>query len=109
LDEAFADTAESVMMDCADSTDRQSHKKHIPKEKSIKLKDEQLNLQCEWKDCDYRISSLDQFVSHVSLHIPQLAVRLNKDGTGNGFVVLTIILIASSSVIVQACLCSCQC
>jgi hypothetical protein len=71
--------------------------KNMQNEKAIKLKDEQLNLQCEWKDCDYHISSLDQFVSHVSFHVPQLKVKLNKDETGTGFVVIFILLLASES------------
>jgi hypothetical protein len=51
--------------------------------KAIKLKDEQLDLQCEWRDCDYLTSNLDQFVRHVSLHIPNLEVKVNEDQEGN--------------------------
>jgi hypothetical protein len=55
--------------------------------KAIKLKDEQLDLQCEWRNCDYLTCNLDQFVRHVSLHIPHLEVKVNEDQEGNGSVV----------------------
>jgi hypothetical protein len=55
------------------------------KVKAIKLKDEQLDLQCEWRDCDYRTCNLDQFVHHVSLHIPQLEVKMIENEEGTGF------------------------
>jgi hypothetical protein len=53
--------------------------------KAIKLKDEHLDLQCRWRDCDYRTCLLDHFVLHISLHIPQAERRLNenKEGTGS--------------------------
>jgi hypothetical protein len=54
--------------------------------KAIKLKDEQLDLQCEWRDCSYCTRNLDQFVRHVSLHIPHLEVKVNEDQEGNGSV-----------------------
>jgi hypothetical protein len=56
------------------------------KSKKIKLKEEQLDLQCEWQDCDYRTSNLDHFVSHVSLHLPHLEVKVNEDQEGTGSV-----------------------
>jgi hypothetical protein len=52
------------------------------KSKKIKLKEEQLDLQCEWRECDYRTCNLDHFVRHVSLHIPHLEVKVNKDQEG---------------------------
>jgi hypothetical protein len=52
------------------------------KRKIIKLKDEQLNLQCEWRDCNYVTCNLDHFVHHVSLHIPHLEVKENEDHEG---------------------------
>jgi hypothetical protein len=52
------------------------------KSKKIKLKEEQLDLQCEWRDCDYRTCNLDHFVRHVSLHIPHLEVKVNEDQEG---------------------------
>jgi hypothetical protein len=44
----------------------------------IKLKDEPLDLQCEWRDCDYRSDNLENFVLHVSLHMPHLEIRVNE-------------------------------
>jgi hypothetical protein len=70
-------------------------KKH--KAKAIKLRDEQLDLRCEWRDCGYRTCNLDHFVSHVSLHIPHLEVRVNEDQGGTGSVVFPRILPTSSS------------
>lgn len=52
------------------------------KRKMVKLKDEQLNLQCEWRDCSYVTCNLDHFVRHVSLHIPHLDVKENEDEEG---------------------------
>ncbi|PNF17531.1 hypothetical protein B7P43_G16827 [Cryptotermes secundus] len=52
------------------------------KAKAIKLKDERLDLQCEWRDCDYRTGNLDHFVRHVSLHIPHLEVKMTDDQEG---------------------------
>lgn len=52
------------------------------KRKMVKLKDEQLNLQCEWRSCDYVTCNLDDFVHHVSLHIPHLEVKENEDQEG---------------------------
>ncbi|XP_023708959.2 uncharacterized protein LOC111865293 [Cryptotermes secundus] len=66
--------------------------------KAVKMKDEQLDLQCEWQDCDYVTCNLDQFVRHVSLHIPHLEVKVNEDQEGNGFVVYPRILPASISI-----------
>jgi hypothetical protein len=66
-------------------------------ERAIKLKDERLDLKCEWRDCDYRTSNLDHFVRHVSLHIPHLEVKLTEDQEGRGSVAFRRILRASSS------------
>jgi hypothetical protein len=52
------------------------------KSKNIKLKAEHLDLQCEWRDCDYHTGNLDHFVRHVSLHLPHLEVKINKDQEG---------------------------
>jgi hypothetical protein len=49
------------------------------KSKKIKLKEEQLDLQCEWRDCDYRTRNLDHFVCYVSPHLPHLEVKVNED------------------------------
>jgi hypothetical protein len=50
--------------------------------KAIKLKDEHLDLRCQWRHCDYRTCLLDHFVLHISLHIPQAERRVkgNKGG-----------------------------
>jgi hypothetical protein len=60
--------------------------------KAIKLKDELLDLQCEWRDCDYLTNNLDQFVRHISLHIPHLEVKVNEDQEGNSSVLFPIFL-----------------
>jgi hypothetical protein len=67
------------------------------------MKDEQLDLQCEWRDCDYVTCNLDQFVRHVSLHIPHLEVKVNEDQEGNGSVVYPRILPASISIDDETC------
>jgi hypothetical protein len=67
------------------------------KDKRIKLKEEQLDLQCEWRDCDYRTSNLDHFVRHVSFHLPHLEVKLKENQEGTVSVVFLRILPASSS------------
>ncbi|PNF26442.1 hypothetical protein B7P43_G16451 [Cryptotermes secundus] len=71
----------TVASDCSDSTLPPAcvEKKHKGK---IKLKDEQLDLQCGWRDCDHRTSNLDQFVRHVSFHLPHLEVKLKNDQEG---------------------------
>ena len=52
------------------------------KRRMVKLKDEQLDMRCEWQDCNYLTCNLDHFVRHVSLHIPQLEVKVNDDQEG---------------------------
>ncbi|XP_046431100.1 histone H4 transcription factor [Neodiprion fabricii] len=44
------------------------------------VKDEVLNLLCEWKDCLFDTNSLDIFVKHVSNHIPQLKIVTTEEG-----------------------------
>ena len=53
------------------------------KRKRISLKNMQLNMQCEWRNCDYCTSNLTRFVEHVSFHIPHLEVKENNDKEGN--------------------------
>lgn len=55
------------------------------KGKIYKPRYKQLDLQCGWRDCDYRSSDLDHFVQHVSFHIPHLEVKQNQnhEGTNN--------------------------
>jgi hypothetical protein len=65
--------------------------------KVIKLQDEHLDLQCEWRDCDYRTCNLDQFLHHVILHIPHPEVKVNEDKKGTGSVVFPRILFMSCS------------
>jgi hypothetical protein len=62
------------------------------KSKKVKLKEEELELQCEWRDCDYRTSGLDDFVCHVSLHLPHLEVKVNEDQEGTGSVLFSLML-----------------
>jgi hypothetical protein len=63
------------------------------RDKVIRLKDEHLDLQCEWRDCDYRTCNLDHFVRHVSLHILHPEVIMNEDKKGTGSVVFCRILL----------------
>ncbi|PNF20108.1 hypothetical protein B7P43_G04791 [Cryptotermes secundus] len=72
----------TVASDYSDSTLPPACVEKMHKGKIIKLKEEQLDLQCGWRDCDYRTSNLDQFVRHVSFHLPHLEVKLNKDQEG---------------------------
>jgi hypothetical protein len=65
--------------------------------KVIKVKDDQLDLQCEWQDCDYHTCNLDGFVRHVSLHIPHLEVKVNENQEGTGSGLFPRILPTSSS------------
>jgi hypothetical protein len=38
------------------------------------------------ENCDNRTSNLDHFVSHISLHLPHLEVKVNEDQEGTGSV-----------------------
>ena len=53
------------------------------KRKMIRLKNMQLNMRCEWQNCDYCTSNLTHFVEHVSFHIPHLEIKENNDQEGN--------------------------
>jgi hypothetical protein len=99
-------TEADAPMDCADSQSKNVEErndtstlipsscgKKVHKEKVIKLKEEQLDLQCEWWGCDYRSCDREQFVCHVSLHIPEREV--NDEGTIS--VVFSTMLVASCS------------
>lgn len=46
----------------------------------IKTKDDDFNYICEWKDCVFTSHSLDNFVTHVSSHVPQLDVQKTEAG-----------------------------
>ncbi|PNF23497.1 hypothetical protein B7P43_G06515 [Cryptotermes secundus] len=72
----------TVMSNYSDSTLSPACIEKKCKDKKIKLKEEQLDLQCGWRDCDHRTSNLDHFVRHVSFHLPHLEVKLNKDQEG---------------------------
>lgn len=43
------------------------------------LKDEALNLVCEWKACKFSSSHMDQFLRHVSSHIPTVEIGMKDD------------------------------
>lgn len=43
------------------------------------LKDEVLNLVCEWKECTFCSSRVDQFLKHVSSHIPSIQISVKDD------------------------------
>ncbi|XP_049836877.1 histone H4 transcription factor [Schistocerca gregaria] len=50
------------------------------KGKRLWLKEQVLHLVCEWKNCSYEIDDVETFVRHVSMHIPDLDIRVNEDG-----------------------------
>ncbi|PSN35356.1 hypothetical protein C0J52_11505 [Blattella germanica] len=50
--------------------------------KSVKMKNEHLELRCEWQDCDYMTNEMESFVRHVSAHISQLEIRMTDDDKG---------------------------
>lgn len=50
--------------------------------KAIKSSKEHLHLKCEWRQCDYESENLDNFVLHVSHHIPHLRLRFNEENEG---------------------------
>lgn len=43
------------------------------------LKDEVLNLVCEWRECAFRSNHMDQFLRHVSSHIPNIQISVKDD------------------------------
>ncbi|XP_012526497.1 histone H4 transcription factor [Monomorium pharaonis] len=43
------------------------------------LKDEVLTLACEWKKCTFCSNHLDQFLRHVSSHIPSIQISTKDD------------------------------
>ncbi|XP_018309707.1 histone H4 transcription factor [Mycetomoellerius zeteki] len=43
------------------------------------LKDEVLDLVCEWKECTFRSNYLDKFLRHVSSHIPNIQISIKDD------------------------------
>jgi hypothetical protein len=63
----------------------------------IKLKDEQLDLQCGWQDCDYCTGNLEHFVRHVSFHLPHVEIKVYEDQKGTGSVLFPRILPASNA------------
>ncbi|KAL6431208.1 hypothetical protein ACFW04_007130 [Cataglyphis niger] len=45
----------------------------------IQLKDEVLDLTCEWTACTFRGNHMDQFMRHVSSHIPNIHISVKDD------------------------------
>lgn len=45
----------------------------------IQLKDEALDLTCEWTACTFRGNHMDQFMRHVSSHIPNIHISMKDD------------------------------
>ncbi|XP_015607647.1 histone H4 transcription factor [Cephus cinctus] len=43
------------------------------------MKDEVLNLLCEWKDCLFDSTSMEVFTKHVANHIPQLEIKTTEE------------------------------
>jgi hypothetical protein len=76
---------DSTDPDITEQSDIGKKMKHA--NKAIKLKDEHLDMLCQWRGCDYRTCLIHHFVLHVSLHIPQAERRLNENKEGIGFVV----------------------
>ncbi|KAL7288098.1 hypothetical protein TKK_0017884 [Trichogramma kaykai] len=50
---------------------------------AVKLKAETLNLSCQWRDCTFSEKSLDNFIKHVSYHIPEVEYKEISDDIGN--------------------------
>jgi hypothetical protein len=67
------------------------------KKKVTKLKNEQLDLKCGWQNCNYHTRKMDDFVHHVSWHIPDLGVKIYDTRKGTDSVLFCRILTASSS------------
>jgi len=59
-----------------DSVSECGRKKH---KVGTQLKDEVLNLVCEWKECTFRNNHMDQFLRHVSSHIPNIQISMKDD------------------------------
>jgi hypothetical protein len=76
----------TVSNDYSGSTLPSPCRKKEHKGRAIKLKEEKLDLQCGWRDCDYCTSNIDHFVCHVSFHLPHLGVKLNENQEGTGSV-----------------------
>ncbi|EFN64089.1 MBD2-interacting zinc finger protein [Camponotus floridanus] len=45
----------------------------------IQLKNEALDLTCEWTACTFRSNHMDQFMRHVSSHIPNIHISMKDD------------------------------
>lgn len=43
------------------------------------LKNEVLDLVCQWKECTFRSSHMEQFLRHVSSHIPSIQISVRDD------------------------------
>lgn len=43
------------------------------------LKDEILDLTCEWRECNFYSRHMEQFLRHVSSHIPSIQVSMKDD------------------------------
>ena len=46
------------------------------------MKDEKLDMLCEWKDCTFRNTSTKRFLDHVGKHIPELEIKIIGDESG---------------------------
>lgn len=45
----------------------------------LNLKDQVLKLYCRWTKCDYMSTKVDDFVSHVTSHLPDLGIKCNEE------------------------------
>ncbi|XP_046400207.1 histone H4 transcription factor [Ischnura elegans] len=52
-----------------------SKKSKVTKMK-LRYNEEDLDMLCEWDDCEYRTDDISKFVSHVENHIPELTVKI---------------------------------
>lgn len=43
------------------------------------LRNEKLNLVCEWEECTFRSDHMDKFLKHVSSHIPNVQISMKDD------------------------------
>ena len=46
----------------------------------MKFKDETLNLTCEWNECQFNSSVLNDFMDHVVKHIPSIEMSYDTEG-----------------------------
>ncbi|KAJ8683240.1 hypothetical protein QAD02_019032 [Eretmocerus hayati] len=46
----------------------------------VPLKNEKLDLSCEWRGCQFNVRSMDAFAKHVANHVTELEIKVTDDG-----------------------------